>query len=61
MGWNYGYAVSAKTLGLKKLGIAVHDDPDGQCNKHPHEVDLEDLEIGRIPPFHPNCGCTLKR
>lgn len=53
----YGYAVTAKKVGIKTLTINFHSKEDQEAHKQ--AIDTRNIKIDDIPPFKPYCKCTL--
>ena len=56
--YNVGYAMVARSLGVKTLTAVSAGDSCKGCESH--DVSLEDLDIMSVPPWHHYCGCFLK-
>lgn len=52
-----GYALSASELGVKKLYVHFKDSKDKE--NHSEIINLKNLKLDNIPPFHPFCDCRL--
>lgn len=53
----HGYVLGAKALGVKKAYVHFNDSNDAE--KHEEVIDLINLNVDNIPPFHPFCDCKI--
>lgn len=59
--YNYGYALSAQSLGKTSLFIQLTDSACVTCkSKAMSSIALEGDILSKIPPWHANCWCELK-
>lgn len=58
--YNYGYALAARSYGRSKLVVDIHFATDECVNKDGWKIDIsKSVAISNLPPFHPNCVCTV--
>jgi len=59
--YNYGFAVSGQVLDRDEASVVAADGHCRQCTQHTQApIKLKGDFYGKIPPFHPNCVCTLR-
>jgi hypothetical protein len=56
--YNMGYAMTARSLGIKKLTAISDGDQCESCIER--DIDLGDLDLMSVPPWHHYCGCYLR-
>lgn len=56
--YNYGKAVGFRDQGFKTAPV-IKDSNCESCAEAPDEVDLLNLQIFSVPPFHPNSDATI--
>lgn len=58
--YNHGFAKAAMSLGYTHADVSVGDTGCEVCEKMAKTRIKLSAEMKDIPPFHPNCTCTLK-
>jgi hypothetical protein len=61
--YNYGYCVASKALDRMSVKINIHDNEEScqTCMEHKEQIVSLDKDFyDMIPPWHPNCYCTVK-
>lgn len=56
--YNYGKAVALKDKGFKKAQVVKNNNCQA-CKDTPDELDLTNLTINSVPPYHPNSKATI--
>jgi hypothetical protein len=60
--YNQGIAKAAIFFDDTRIGVSKNSQEKDGCKEEERIVDLSDPEaINSLPPFHPNCTCTLQR